>query len=570
VTLFAERAGLRDGAWLARSPPVTFLDMFRLRFIEVAPYAALALFVFSVHVLLALAVGAEGWDDGAITLAFARSFAETGTIGLTPNSETVEGFSSPFWFLLMAGFRALFHFPFHAYITAAQILAATFTTVTALISYLYIPRRNKGFATWLLVAALFVSAGFLNETVNGMEMSSLAAVAISICVVVDRRGDRVSWLLGALAFLAPLIRIEAAGYVIAGALGLLLFLRWRSAALTLAVGALASLVLTTLIRLVIFNAWLPNTITAKQWPPYSAVDTSERVRLSVRAFEESGVVLAPIVLFLLVGAVMSWTSLGPNVRAVISERKISPPVVFAASYLLAVVALNTAIGQNWGYEGRMQLSFVPLALVVTAAVIPWMDRRSVIAGTLAAVLTIIALAPRVLQRENFEAGLTGRHAGIVVSPEEYRRTGLDADRVRTLLGLNVLGFMTPDVGGSSLCCRTLRVIDVGLLANVELASAGYANLPAYLRRTKPDLIESHGVWSEVTNIYKLDYFRESYRPIIIQGSWYYLRNDHFEKIAEVCTPTRLAGTEHLRYRGIAVDEEYVASLHLKTVCRVPS
>jgi hypothetical protein len=132
--------------------------MSRLRLREVAPYAALALFVFSAHVLVALAVGAEGWDDGAITLAFASSFADTGTIGLTPNSETVEGFSSPFWFLLMAGFKALFHFRFHAYITVAQIVAAAFTTVTALISYLYIPRRIKGFATWLLVAALFVSA----------------------------------------------------------------------------------------------------------------------------------------------------------------------------------------------------------------------------------------------------------------------------------------------------------------------------------------------------------------------------------------------------------------------------
>jgi hypothetical protein len=406
-----------------------------------------------------------------------------------------------------------------------------------------------------------------------MEMSSLAAVALCICVVIDRRGDRFSWLLGTLAFLAPLIRIEAAGYVVAGSLGLLLFLRWRSAPLTLVVGAIASLVVTTMIRLVIFHAWLPNTITAKQWPPYSAADTSERIRLSVRALEESGVVLAPLVLFLLVGAVMSWKSLGPNLRAVMGDfapRKISPLAVFASSYLLSVVAFNTAIGQNWGYEGRMELSFVPLALVIVVSVTPWMDRRSVIAGSLAAVLAIIALAPRVLQRQNFEAGLTGRHAGIVVSPEEYRRTGLDADRVRALLGLNVLGFMTPDVGGSSLCCRTLRVIDAGLLANVELASAGYADLPAYLRRTKPDLIELHGLWSEVTNIYQLDYFRKSYRPIIIQGSWYYLRNDHFEKMAEVCFPTRLEGTEHLRYRGLAADEEYVASLHLKTVCRVPS
>src|SRR5262249_23947591 len=47
-------------------------------------------------------VGAHGWDDSAITLAYARTFAETGRIALTPASEHVEGFSSVAWFGLNA------------------------------------------------------------------------------------------------------------------------------------------------------------------------------------------------------------------------------------------------------------------------------------------------------------------------------------------------------------------------------------------------------------------------------------------------------------------------------------
>lgn len=60
------------------------------------------------HIGIALFTGTYGWDDGAITLAFARTFADPGHIALTPGSEVVEGFSSPLWFLLAAaGDRAL-------------------------------------------------------------------------------------------------------------------------------------------------------------------------------------------------------------------------------------------------------------------------------------------------------------------------------------------------------------------------------------------------------------------------------------------------------------------------------
>ena len=39
--------------------------------------------VFFANLAIAVAVGTETWDDGYITLAFARTFAETGHIGLT-------------------------------------------------------------------------------------------------------------------------------------------------------------------------------------------------------------------------------------------------------------------------------------------------------------------------------------------------------------------------------------------------------------------------------------------------------------------------------------------------------
>lgn len=56
-----------------------------------------------------------GWDDGAITAAFARTLAEAGRFALTPLSEKVEGFSSMSWVFLLA-------IPYYLFHSAAAIL----------------------------------------------------------------------------------------------------------------------------------------------------------------------------------------------------------------------------------------------------------------------------------------------------------------------------------------------------------------------------------------------------------------------------------------------------------------
>jgi hypothetical protein len=43
----------------------------------------------------------SGWDDGAITLAYARTYFHTGSFSLTPVSTAVEGTSSLLWTVMM-------------------------------------------------------------------------------------------------------------------------------------------------------------------------------------------------------------------------------------------------------------------------------------------------------------------------------------------------------------------------------------------------------------------------------------------------------------------------------------
>src|SRR4029077_2276188 len=66
-------------------------------------YLAIALGLQTLMTFLAaFLVRANTWDDGAITLAYSRTFAATGRIALTAVSEQVEGSSSTEWFLINA------------------------------------------------------------------------------------------------------------------------------------------------------------------------------------------------------------------------------------------------------------------------------------------------------------------------------------------------------------------------------------------------------------------------------------------------------------------------------------
>jgi hypothetical protein len=97
--------------------------------------------IFAIHSSIALAAGESTWDDGYITLAFARTFAETGHIRLTPFSEAVEGTTSPLWFLVMVAAYALGITGFYGFHLASQLLAAVCAAVAAVVLYqLFAPR----------------------------------------------------------------------------------------------------------------------------------------------------------------------------------------------------------------------------------------------------------------------------------------------------------------------------------------------------------------------------------------------------------------------------------------------
>ncbi|MFI6011626.1 hypothetical protein ACIBAG_22905 [Streptomyces sp. NPDC051243] len=526
--------------------------------------------VLFMHAALALLVGADGWDDGSITLAFARTFAESGQIALTPPSETVEGFSSPFWFLLMAGTFRVLPLDFDGMILAGQLWAGIFAAIGAVLVHGMMRQYGRAPA-WIISLVLFGYGPFLHETVNGMEMTALSAVALAIVWLLRSGRRHTSIMLTLPAAAAPWIRMEAAGYVVAGAVALVLLSREYRRAWALAAGAVLSLVLLTAVRLAIFGSPLPNTMIAKQSSPYSADSSVKHLVQMFMAGVEILYVLLPaavIAIAALTGMRGALRSTGTAVFTRIRSRGVDPVVGFSVGYIAGVAAFNMAIGRNWGYIGRMEQSAIALGVVAVVLSRPRLMRSLRAAPRrLLAFALMLLVATCGIERE-FIAAQLHPQSQAAVTPAVYRETGEAMDAVRAKLGQQALTVLTPDVGGSSLCCSKLKILDLALLANTELARDGFDGLPTYLAAGKPDLVETHGMWSEASKLYDVAYFRDNYTPVAVRGMWMYLRNDLRRALDSRCAPITPDEARSLRYRGAEVDERYIRSLDADPVCRL--
>jgi hypothetical protein len=439
-------------------------------------------------------VGAHGWDDGAITLAYARTFAESGRIALTPASEHVEGFSSVAWFGLNA-LVALARPGFTSAILASQLL--TLITLVASGSVLHRLGRAIGLraTTRFAVLATFACLGPLfSETVNGMEMGLLTLCGL---VIVHRlyfeRNRLVVW--AALAMFVA-TRFESAFYIAFLLAPLLLekrFCRWYS-----------------------FDALLPNTIYAKMHEPYHLAGFAA-VRSRLFASREIFVLFLPALLVLVVRALhlRAWSGILGVLR---SNRALVAPVAGAVAFAMIT-------GTNWGYLGRMQFFALPFMLLLVAQATDVFAASSPIRHY-ALVWSIAGLTVcSSMIGAPFEQLRASRTDAMSVTPAAFRETARAVEKVRTALGLPRIAFLTPDIGGVALCCPAIRVVDIALLTNRQLARDGYGVLGEVIDAERPEIIEAHGLWAKVSHLYELDAFGNGYQPTIIDHMRFYLRDD---------------------------------------------
>jgi hypothetical protein len=201
--------------------------------------------------------------------------------------------------------------------------------------------------------------------------------------------------------------------------------------------------------------------------------------------------------------------------------------------VIGVGLTNIAIGRNWGYIGRMEASAIPIAVIIVTYVFkgfPWVLQKdssdSLSAAFLAAVLIVGMI------QSDFRIPVLAATAAkpMPISPAYFRLRGQTFERIRVALGQSTLSVFTPDVFGTSLCCQELKILDLALLANPELAKEGYSGIEKYIGNNLPDVIETYSPWSEASGIERASSFVERYRPISIEGISLHLRSDVFERI----------------------------------------
>jgi hypothetical protein len=469
-------------------------------------------------IVVCLLIGDRGWDDGAITLAFARTFAGHGRVALTPRSEIVEGFSSVSWFLLNA-LAALARPSFRAAIIVSQVLSAlSICASTVLLARTCaLLRLDRLFATLTVVAFAAWGCSF-GEAGNGMEMGLLAAAFLIMVNELLSPQPRMAWL-SAGVVLAVTTRFEALFYV--GLLALcVLSVGERRAFWGIALPCLGTVLLLSCWRLVVFSDLLPNTYWAKRWPPYAVSGLVGRVK---GAWELPRFFFVPLVALAIArrfGFAPAGTPWPPR-----------RTLVILAGPILGAVVVGALVGESWGYRGRMPYFAFPLALSLCSLLFSsWVNgkrtrlREAVVVG--------LFLFVTVKSKTGFpsDALKPVSQGGSFVTPRTYAESGRVFRRFVSAAGLQQATVLTPDVGGLALCCDEFRVVDLAALSNRTLARQGPAALAEVLEAESPELIEAHWKWATLGALYDLPSFRAHYVPAFGGGTKLWLRRDVAEAI----------------------------------------
>ncbi|BBU30814.1 hypothetical protein BTHE68_45480 [Burkholderia sp. THE68] len=534
----------------------------------VVAYAALSLTAI-------LLVGPYGWDDGAITVAYAHTLGRHGIFALTPASVSAEGTSSLLMTALLALGQWLLHPDFLEAIRAAQLLSFIALSATLVLVWRELqPSLPNPTHRLVVVCLLGLLPTCQAEIVNGMEMTIFALLLFAF--VLSWRAQ--STLAYAMLPLLLLTRYEAVFYL-GFALGwMVVFCKQdRRRAVRMCVWLVFCFVILTISRFWFFGSLLPNTILAKLQAPYSKEGWSG-VLEKLRGLKDFLFVNAA----LLAGMYMS--------RKGGEGRRLDPMPVLL---ILAFGVFALVSGRNWGYTGRMFLAVPPLFVLTLAERFADTRRPRVLHGLLLCLAGTFLFNLAVL-RDNVETVILGAAmrgalpaslnstGGTVrervwhdfpgdwrgITPANYAMTGASVDRLRKHLGQPTLKFMTPDVGGAALCCQHLDILDSGLLTNPSLARSGYAGLADYLSKERPEVIETHGLWSSVSDIYSVAEFRTNYLPAVHDGTLLWLRHDVLRRLmaggmaADSVRPDKLL---EIRYLGNSADVPYLMRFPAVTV-----
>ena len=547
---------------------------------------SMAIFFISIYVIIHMGlifyIGPYAWDDGAIGLAFGKTLGGYGKFSLTNASEIVEGASSIFLVFLSALVYNVFRLDFYDLITWSQINALIFSISTVILTYNIIGSKfgNKNYALFIVIL-LSAFPTYTAEIMNGMEMTIFSVFLLLLIICHEYKSK---WIFLILPLLL-LTRYESIFYLLFSYAAIFLFSKNdRKYIFNIILYILLVFMIFSFFRYVYFGTIIPNTILAKMHPP----QTPPGFFLKINRKLAGGLEFMSVFNFIIVIGTFLFV-IKKDKRSDLSDVKLWMIISF---FIFSLIT-----GTNWGHGGRMFLGVFPIMVIflvkqlsdLTNIRLQFSDQTRefeinekykfyIISGTLFTALLFNSslfyinvksalyggyFQHRPLPKEVIDR-LRESNSHSLVTPENYKITGMAVDKLRDLLGLDTIKFMVPDVGGLGLCCDKINVIDSAKLTNKYLAKNGYSDYDKFLRLEDPVVIETHGLWSKVTNIYSSEFFKENFYPFVFNNTLLWLNKKYLNKINEnpVVDINQIIKSEipmTTRYFRLPIDIEFIHS-----------
>lgn len=464
------------------------------------------------------------WDDSAITLGFAQTLAHTGQIEATPGSGIVEGYSTTLWMLLMAGVARIGASP-EGLLIAAK-LGSLFLNCASIVML------RRWLSTWMphelatLAAGVFGSSFMFYETINGMETPLLLSELLAMLLLYHSAKGTPRLLYLAFGCLVVLTRWESAWLLVPFAVLQRPFRHAISASaiwFTIFAGS-------NVWRWWYFGSLLPNTVIAKQSAPYFNSGSHGVLLFHLKQLELIGKIGAPLIIIILIYIFCR----GISMQEIMAALHNSPDAKLAVLFVIMNALLTIAIGYNWGPELRSFYPGWPLLIgliLFPLSLGPASNGRSralLLATAFVSIFSLVRLAHVVQEMRGaaqpvYMPGATVD--GVKQTSDVLRRVQIATGKQNDFL------YAGPDMGSVMLYSKGMRIIDLGLLCDKTLAQQHYQAIESYvLRDRKPDVIEVHGVWTQLTRLSNLPAFYQNYSALTVDGKRVFLRKDDFQRI----------------------------------------
>tara|TARA_Y100000589_G_scaffold282171_1_gene279525 strand:- start:850 stop:2292 length:1443 start_codon:yes stop_codon:yes gene_type:complete len=431
-----------------------------------------------IQVYLAQGFWQNCLDDAAVSFQYAKNLALGHGLCFHLSMPPVEGFSNPVWTLILS---AVYSLGWQDLIQASKILGLIFHVSTGLLFCFF------GFRHYWPLLILFVLLCYPYNTywaVTGLENASYGFFICLAYLCVKRKLSKSLWIvLGLIIFSRP------EGFLFAFIFAIADQQQRRKSILMSTIFVLA----LTLLRLLYFQDFLPNTIWAK-WGLVHSTDPLLNFQLGLRyfwdylgSFLKFPYLFIPVILFLLTKRQWLLLSLfcvhmlfllmsgGDWMRGWRFMSPIAPLYAYAIASLL------------WSLVMRFQEALVLLLIILVNLLMllcwTWRDDYYQLQQA------YIDVVPRIQRSQNFER--------IALKYSIQNATLLDVDAGGTAYGSN------------------LRVYDFAGLTVKELAHSKKTKdeVQQFVENLKPDFIYSTGFWTRVFGLNRWSWLRKNYIPI---------------------------------------------------------